>query len=196
MQASSSILRNSVIINIGYHYRNYLCLYHSHHMQVGSSNLRARIITSVMYHQRNYKWSHEACRMQVGSSNLRVCIIIIFTHHHHSYEWLHAARRMQVGNSNLRASTSLDAPGSSGLHFELNNLRNELRSKQREHSATEEEVKPCCHELRSTLTSHCITRLCSLGGKLKYLILLYKIDPHRFIQFRLRRQASKHMERV
>ena len=50
---------------------------------------------------------------------------------------------MQVGSSNLRASTSLDAPGSSGLQFELNNLRNELRAKQREHSETEEEVNPC-----------------------------------------------------
>ena len=49
---------------------------------------------------------------------------------------------MQVGSSNLRASTSLDTPGSSGLQFELNNLRNELRAKQREQSETEEEVTP------------------------------------------------------
>lgn len=49
--------------------------------------------------------------------------------------------RTPVGSSNLRASISLDCPGSSGLQFELNNLRNELRSKQREHSETEEEVR-------------------------------------------------------
>ena len=57
---------------------------------------------------------------------------------------------MQVGGSNLRASTSMDAPGSSGLQFELNNLRNELRAKQREHSETEEEVEPYCRILHST----------------------------------------------
>lgn len=48
---------------------------------------------------------------------------------------------VQIGSSSLRNSTtSLDAPGSSGLQFELNNLRNELRAKQREHSETEDEV--------------------------------------------------------
>ncbi len=47
---------------------------------------------------------------------------------------------MQVGSNLKSSSCSLDAPGSSGLQFELNNLRNELRAKQREHSETEEEV--------------------------------------------------------
>lgn len=46
----------------------------------------------------------------------------------------------------------MDAPGSSGLQFELNNLRNELRAKQREHTETEEEVKPCCQVLHGTLS--------------------------------------------
>lgn len=45
-------------------------------------------------------------------------------------------------SSSLRLSSSgQDAPGSSGLQFELNNLRNELRAKQREHAQTEEEVR-------------------------------------------------------
>ena len=48
---------------------------------------------------------------------------------------------IQVGSSSLRNSTTfLDTPGSSGLQFELNNLRNELRAKQREHSETQDEV--------------------------------------------------------
>jgi hypothetical protein len=47
---------------------------------------------------------------------------------------------IQVGSNLKSSSSSLDAPGSSGLQFELNNLRNELRAKQREHSETEEEV--------------------------------------------------------
>lgn len=49
--------------------------------------------------------------------------------------------RTPVGSNLKSSSSSLDAPGSSGLQFELNNLRNELRAKQREHSETEEEVR-------------------------------------------------------
>ena len=71
---------------------------------------------------------------------------------YHHRQRLYDSHCMQVGSSNLRASTSLDTPGSPGLQFELNNLRNELRAKQQEHSETEEEVKPCCHGLHSTLT--------------------------------------------
>ena len=92
--------------------------------------------------------------MQVGKSNLRASVVIVINHHFPNFSWLYDSNCMQVGSSNLRASTSLDTPGSSGLQFELNNLRNELRAKQREHSETEEEVGPCCHVFKSQQTDY------------------------------------------